>query len=85
MLPQETKVKAMYLQMPLVVGVTEEYFVLSSPAYFRDFQTRVLERHPALSPMLRSMLILIDGVPAYPDAPLRDGDEVDFIPTSAGG
>ncbi|MGH9919873.1 MAG: MoaD/ThiS family protein [Nitrososphaerales archaeon] len=75
----------MYFQMPLVVGVSEEYFVLTSPAYFRDLQTSVLEEHPALSRMMPTMMILIDGVPAQPSTQLRNGDEVDFIPAIAGG
>ena len=79
------KVKVMYFQMPLVVGTTEEYLSLPSPAVFRDLLASVLEKHPALSPMVPAMMILIDGVPAKPGAPLIDGDEVDFIPATAGG
>jgi len=79
------KVKVMYFQMPLTVSVSEEYFVLPGPAYFRDLLSNVLEKHPALSPMIPTMMILIDGVPAAPGAALENGDEVDFIPAIAGG
>ena len=75
----------MYFQMPLVVDTREEYFVLQNPAYFRDLLADVLQKHPALSPMTSSMLILIDGVHAQPSTVLRDGDEVDLIPAVAGG
>ena len=79
------KVKVMYFQMPLTVSVSEEYFVLPGPAYFRDLLSNVLEKHPALSPMIPTMMILIDGVPAAPGTALGNGDEVDFIPALAGG
>jgi len=79
------RVKASYFQMPLVVDVKEEYFVLHTPAYFGDLLAQVVQRHPSVSRMIPTMLILIDGVPASKSAPLRDGDEVDFIPAVAGG
>jgi len=82
---QEIKVKVMYFQMPLVLNAREEYFVLQSPAYFRDLLANILQEHPALSPMTSSMLILVDGVHAQPTTVLRDGDEVDLIPAVAGG
>lgn len=82
---QEIKVKVMYFQMPLVVSSSEEHFVLQSPAYFRDLMTEILEEHPALSPMIPTMMIMIDGLPARGETALMDGDEVDFIPTIAGG
>ena len=82
---QEIKVKVMYFQMPLVVSSSEEHFVLQSPAYFRDLMTEILEEHPALSPMIPTMMIMIDGLPAKGETALMDGDEVDFIPTIAGG
>lgn len=82
---QEIKVKVMYFQMPLVVSSSEEYFVIQSPAYFRDLMTKILEAHPALSPMIPTMMIMIDGLPAKGETALMDGAEVDFIPTIAGG
>ena len=75
----------MYFQMPLVVSSSEEYFTLQTPAVYSDLLTAVLQEHPAISPMLPSMMILIDGVPAQPGSSLRNGDEVDFIPAVAGG
>lgn len=83
--PASLRVKAMYFQMPQVVSTREEYFVLQSPAYFSDLLNGVLGKHPSLSAMMPSMMILIDGVRTLPDIALRDGDEVDFIPAVAGG
>lgn len=80
------KVKVMYFQMPQnVTSTKEEYFNLQSPAYFRDLLNVVVGEHPLLSPMIPSMMILVDGVLAVPDTPLTDGDEVDLIPAAAGG
>ena len=79
------RVKASYFQMPLAVGVKEEYFVLQTPAYFSDLLAQVTEKHPIMSPMIPTMMILIDGVPASKSSLLRSGDEVDFIPAVAGG
>jgi hypothetical protein len=82
---QEIKVKAVYFQMPLVIGTKEDYFTLPVPAHYADLLAVVVEKHAAISPMMPSMLVLIDGVPAAPATLLRDGDEVDFIPAVAGG
>ena len=79
------RVKASYFQMPQIVEVKEEYFVLQSPAYFSDLLAQVTEKHPSMSQMIPTMMILIDGVPASKGSPVRDGDEVDFIPAIAGG
>ena len=79
------KVKVMYFQMPLAVGVSTEHFVLPSPARYGDLLPVVLKAHPALSPMMPTMMVLADGIPAQAGTPLRDGDEIDFIPAISGG
>jgi molybdopterin converting factor small subunit len=79
------KVKVMYFQMPSAVVNGEEHFVLQSPASLRDLLARVLVEHPPLSAMMPTMMILVDGVGARPATTLNDGDEVDFIPATAGG
>jgi len=82
------KVKVTYFQMPLLVGGTslaEEYFTLPSPAYLRDLLSSVQEAHPPFGAMLPTMTILVDGTASPPSTPLKDGDEVDFIPAYAGG
>ncbi len=81
----ENRVKVMYFQMSGLLAIKEEYFVLQRPAYYRDLLADVLEKHPVLSPRMQSMMVLVDGVLAQPGTALRDGDEVDFIPTVAGG
>jgi molybdopterin converting factor small subunit len=79
------RVKAVYFQMPQLVGIEEEYFVLEGPARLSDLLKNVTQRHPPLSDKMSAMMILIDGVPTKSNDPLKDGDEVDFIPTFAGG
>jgi molybdopterin converting factor small subunit len=82
---QQIRVKVNYFQMPFVVNTKVEYFTLPAQASYRDLLAGVVKEHPAISPMIPSMLVLIDGVPARPATPLRDGEEVDFIPAVAGG
>jgi molybdopterin converting factor small subunit len=81
-----TRVKVRYFQMSAALpGVTQEYFVLPSPATYSGLRNAVIAAHPALASMMSSMLVLVDGVVAKSDTPLQDGDEVDFVPTMAGG
>jgi len=78
-------VKVIYFLMAHYVSSSEEYFVLQSPAVLRDLLNDVVKRHPSLAPMMATMEILKDGATVKLDSTLRDGDEVDFIPTVAGG
>jgi molybdopterin converting factor small subunit len=82
---QEIRVKVNYFQMPFVVNSKVEYFTLPAQARYSDLLAGVVKEHPAISPMIPSMMVLIDGVPAQSATPLRDGEEVDFIPAVAGG
>lgn len=79
------RVKAMYFQMPQTINTKEEYFMLQSPARLGDLLSNVVAEHPRVSSMIPTMMLLVDGVPGQPSTPLRDGDEVDFIPAIAGG
>lgn len=74
----------MYFQMPQV-GVADEYYTLKSPASLGDLLERVVQKHPLISSMTPTMMILIDGVPGYPATQLKDGDEVDLVPAIVGG
>jgi len=79
------RVKVVYLRMPQTFSITEEYFVLQSPARYRDLLSEVVEEHPFISAMVPTMTVLIDGYFGQPTTPLKDGDEVDFVPYMAGG
>jgi molybdopterin converting factor small subunit len=75
-----------YFGMPQsIISDKEEYFVLRSPAYFRDLLSEVAEKHPQISIMIPTMIISVNGDPGQSGALLRDGDEVDFVPATAGG
>ena len=79
------KVKAVYFQMTSYFDTKEEYFVLRGPATLGQLMSDVVAKHPVISGMVPSMMVLVDGRPANSGTPLNDGDEVDFIPTISGG
>ena len=78
-------VKVVYLQMAQYISTSDEYFVLQSPATLRGLLNNIAERHSSLTTMMANMWVLINGAPAKLSAPLKDGDEVDFIPVVVGG
>jgi molybdopterin synthase catalytic subunit len=55
------------------------------PPTVGDLRRRLLERRPALGPVLARSRIAVDGEFAGDEAPLRDGAEVAVIPPVAGG
>jgi len=67
------------------VPVTQDTFVVQSPAQYSDLLGAVETRYPKISTMVPTMMALVDGVPVRTTTPLRDGDEVDFVPTIVGG
>jgi molybdopterin converting factor small subunit len=80
-----TTVRVYYSLMAQYTDLSEEYFVLQSPAVLQDLMNTVLVRHPSMAEMMQLMLMLLNGIPAKPIAPLKDGDVIQFIPMSAGG
>lgn len=78
-------VKAYYTMMAEYTDLSEEDFVLQSPAILQDLMNTCVVRHPSMAQMTGTMLILLDGTPSKPSAALRDGDIVQFIPLIAGG
>ncbi|MGP8129046.1 MAG: MoaD/ThiS family protein [Candidatus Bathyarchaeia archaeon] len=88
--PAETRaslitVRVYYSMMAQYTDLSEEYFVLQSPAVLQDLMNTVVIRHPSMAEMMQLMLMLLNGIPAKPIAPLKDGDVIQFIPMSAGG
>jgi molybdopterin converting factor small subunit len=78
-------VRVFYTMMAQYTDLNEEDFVLQSPAVVEDLLNTCIVRHPSLAEMMSTMLILLNGVPSRPSAPLRDGDTVQLIPLTAGG
>jgi molybdopterin converting factor small subunit len=78
-------VKVYYSMMAQYIDVTEEKFVLQPPATIQNLIDTCTLRHPSIARMMGTMMILLDGVPSKPSAPLQDGDTIQFIPLSAGG
>ena len=80
------RVKVCYFQMSAALpGLTQEYFVLPSPATYGELHNALIAAHPALASMVSSMVVLVNGLVAGNDTPLQDGEEVDCIPVMAGG
>ena len=79
------KVKVRFFQMSQIIPASEEYFAVPSPAQYSDLLGAVLSRYPKIGAMIPTMVALVDGFPAKAATPLNDGDEVDFIPSLAGG
>jgi molybdopterin converting factor small subunit len=80
-----TTVKVYYSMMSQDTSLTEEDFVLQSPATVQELIDTVIVRHPLMAQMMQTMLILLNGVATKPMAPLVSGDVVQFIPLSIGG
>jgi molybdopterin converting factor small subunit len=78
-------VRVYYSMMAQYTDLTEEYFVIQSPAVLQDLMNTVIVRHPSMAQMMQLMLTLLNGIPAKPNAPLKDGDVIQFIPMSVGG
>jgi molybdopterin converting factor small subunit len=79
-------VKVVYFGMPLAVASSkDDLFVLESPANFGDLLDEVVKKHPAISAMIPTMIVSVNGVPAGPGTPMRDRDVVDLVPATAGG
>ena len=78
-------VKVYYTMMAEYTDLSEEEFVLQSPALLQDLMNTCVVRHPDMGQMIGAMLILLNGISSKPSAVLKDGDIVQFIPLSVGG
>jgi len=74
-----------YSMMAQYTDLSEETFVLQSPATMQELIDTCLVRHPSMTQMVETMMILLDGVPASVTAQLKEGDTVQFLPLTAGG
>lgn len=85
--PATITVKVVYFQMSQYVNINDEFFTLQDPASMRDLLNAIVLRHPSLSPkMMAAMLIIVnEAVATGQGYVLKNGDEVDFIPMTAGG
>jgi hypothetical protein len=61
----------MYFQMPFAAGVEQEEFIVPNPARFSDLLASVLEKHPALSPMMPTVMVLTDRLRPSSPRPLE--------------
>jgi len=78
-------VTVFYSMMAQITDLSQEFFVLQSPATLSDLINTIVIRHPGMAQMMQTMLTLLNGVPAKPSASLNDRDVVQLIPLSSGG
>lgn len=68
-----------------LVGAREAVVVLPEGARAADLVEKVLEAHPRLRPHRDSMILAVNEEFAGPEAALKPGDEVAFLPPLSGG
>jgi molybdopterin converting factor subunit 1 len=68
-----------------LVGATELEQVLPDGATVAEAWSRLVADHPAAAPYEASMSCAVNADYARMSAPLRDGDEVAFLPPVSGG
>jgi molybdopterin converting factor small subunit len=76
-------VKVRYFQLSQTVKEKEEFFALGAGSRYSDLRRAIMARHPALTYIVTTALL--EGLPATPDAELRDGVEVDLLASPIGG
>ena len=67
------------------VGTAREAVVLPVDSTVADAIAAIVARHPAVSPLLSSLRVALDGEFVGPDVPLHDGAELVLIPPVSGG
>ncbi|HSY48736.1 MAG TPA: molybdopterin converting factor subunit 1 [Thermoanaerobaculia bacterium] len=68
-----------------VAGRSEEVIELPDGARAGDVWQRLRDEHPVLREYIQPPMIAVNESYAGADEPLRDGDELAFIPPVAGG
>ena len=62
-----------------------ETLELPTGARVREARTAIAARHPAISPLLPRVQIAVNRAVVGEDHPLREGDELAFLPPVSGG
>jgi molybdopterin converting factor small subunit len=79
-------VRVIYIGMPLqATGTSSENLMVPSGTLLNDLIAQIETAHPELLAMGPTMRVLLNGMAPYGNPAIRDGDELDFIPFSAGG
>jgi molybdopterin converting factor subunit 1 len=68
-----------------LAGTRERVFEVRDGACVRDAWDALVAECPGVAPYARSMSAAVNEDFAKMDAPLRDGDEVAFLPPVSGG
>jgi sulfur-carrier protein len=68
-----------------ITGRSEDILELPAGARAIDVWQRLRDEHPALRDYIQPPMIAVNETYVSADEPLRDGDELAFIPPVAGG
>jgi sulfur-carrier protein len=68
-----------------ITGRSEDVLDLDEGARAIDVWQRLRDEHPALRDYIQPPMIAVNETYVSADEPLRDGDELAFIPPVAGG
>lgn len=80
------RIRVLYFQnLKKVTGSAEEPVDVSSGATVGDLASILAGRHPALAPLLPSVLFAVNEEHALRDRPLGEGDTVAVMPPFSGG
>ena len=80
------KVKVLYFaNAKEVAGTREEEFILSNPASSDFLLRRILEIHPGIKNLRKTISISVNRKITFEDLLLNDKDEVALLPPVAGG
>lgn len=66
-------------------GNTEEFVLLSNPAFLEDLTNEVLKNHEDLQKMRSTMKVAVNSEIVEANVELSHGDEIAFLPPVAGG
>lgn len=80
------RVKVLYwAQAKEAAGSKEEYYELKEGERIEELIEKILERHPALGSISKSVRIAINGEIISNSSYLKEGDVVALLPPFAGG
>lgn len=87
MLPKENiRIRVLYFaQVREAVGANEEEYAVPATATVADLFSKVVESHPQLHRLKRSIQVSLNRKMAKRSAVLRDRDEVALLPPVTGG
>jgi molybdopterin converting factor subunit 1 len=75
----------LFAQLRDLAGGGDFDCAVEAPASVQDVWRAIVRDHPALASFTRAMSTAVNLEYVRPDTPVRDGDEVAFLPPVSGG